>query len=152
MPPNSADEADEQPFNPNGLVDARETIFRGIKVRRGQKSFRDKLFTAYENSCAITACKVADVLEAAHIAPYLGEQTNKVTNGLLLRADLHTLFDCGLLHIEPQSRTIFLASKLRESPDYGRLHGRALRLPKKLSLAPSAEALEEHARLFRRLQ
>ncbi|HEX6784992.1 MAG TPA: HNH endonuclease signature motif containing protein, partial [Sphingomicrobium sp.] len=65
--------------------------------------------------CAITGCAVVDVLEAAHVTPYLGSLTNHVSNGLLLRTDLHTLFDCGLLVIEPKTRTVVIAEALKTS-------------------------------------
>ncbi|WP_200883691.1 HNH endonuclease [Archangium violaceum] len=55
---------------------------------------------AYGGRCALTDCEEPRVLEAAHIFPYHGPQTNHVTNGLLLRADLHVLFDLGLLRTE----------------------------------------------------
>jgi putative restriction endonuclease len=53
--------------------------------------------TVYSGRCAITDCEIDDVLEAAHISPYSGRSSDQVCNGLLLRADVHTLFDCGLL-------------------------------------------------------
>lgn len=83
------------------------------------------------------------VLEAAHINPYLGAKTNDVTNGLLLRADLHTLFDLGLLTVDPNSLRLVVASSLKGS-DYESLHGTALRLPAVTSSRPSQEALEKH--------
>ncbi|EAN8121017.1 HNH endonuclease, partial [Salmonella enterica] len=55
------------------------------------------------------------VLEAAHIHPYLGEKTNVVSNGLLLRADVHTLFDLGLLWVNPADLRIGIAEALRHS-------------------------------------
>ena len=90
---------------------------------------------------------VADVLEAAHITPYLGPHTNHVANGLLLRADLHTLFDCGLVGVDPDSRTVVLHKRLRGS-DYGELHGRPVRWPEADGDAPSGEALRRHAERF----
>lgn len=51
----------------------------------------------YGAECCITGCTVDTLLEAAHIIPYRGDQTNDVTNGLLLRVDLHRLFDAHLL-------------------------------------------------------
>ena len=91
----------------------------------------------------MSGCSVLDVLEAAHIYPYRGPDTNKVDNGLLLRADLHTLFDCGLLAIEPTTLSILVAPTLRGS-EYERLHGRALRLTVRPDMRPSAAALAMH--------
>ena len=84
-------EVDDDGFDPSNIEDARKRISRMIAQRRGQSAFRNNLFDAYGGRCAITGCEVPDVLEAAHIFPYRGEDTNKVVNGLLLRADVHTL-------------------------------------------------------------
>jgi predicted restriction endonuclease len=63
------------------------------------------------------------VLEAAHIFPYRGPQTNHVTNGLLLRADLHVLFDLGLLRIDADSLTVEL-DPILNGTSYAELSGR----------------------------
>lgn len=81
--------------------DDRERALRQIRLRRGQQKFRDNLRTRYGDQCMISGCKVLDVLEAAHVRPYLGALDNHPENGLLLRADLHTLFDLDLVGIEP---------------------------------------------------
>ena len=74
----------------------------------------------------MTGCRVLDVLEAAHIQPHLGEWTNTQSNGLLLRADLHTLLDCSLLAVEPDTLRVVVAPSIRGS-SYGKLHGSPLR-------------------------
>lgn len=84
-------------FDASSIVDARERVLGQIVRRRGQQEFREKLLVAYEGRCAITGCDAIEALEAAHIVPYLGTETNHVQNGLLLRADIHTLFDLGCL-------------------------------------------------------
>jgi HNH endonuclease len=141
----SAEEGDKDPFDPDDVADGRRHIRRTITQRRGQKTFRDALIDAYGGRCAITRCKVRDVLEAAHIFPYLGEETNHVTNGLLLRADLHTLFDLGFIAIDPKTFSILVARGLHGG-EYGRLHGKKLHLPKRRDKYPSKKALEEHRR------
>ena len=138
VPPTAAD-ADG--FDPMSVEDARERISRSITQRRGQERFRDDLIAAYNGRCAITGCSVLDVLEAAHIHPYRGPDTNKVANGLLLRSDIHTLFDCGLLAIDSDTMTVLVAPQLRDS-EYGVLHGRSLCLPASLAQQPSTEALK----------
>lgn len=143
IPPDAADEA---PFDSSSVVDARQKILRSIAQRRGQRAFRDSLINAYGGRCAITGCDVLDVLEAAHIFPYLGPDTNKVDNGLLLRADLHTLFDCSLIGIDPTTLTVVVSEKLRAS-EYGALHGRALRPSRLPAQAPSADALQQRRAL-----
>ena len=84
-------EVDDNAFDPSNIEDARKRISRMIAQRRGQRAFRNNLFDAYGGRCAITGCEVPDVLEAAHIFPYRGEETNKVKNGLLLRVRPETL-------------------------------------------------------------
>ena len=90
-------EAVADPFDPSSIKDAQERISRTIAQRRSQPAFRNALLDAYDRKCAITGCEVVEVLEAAHIYPYRGPDTSKVVNGLLLRADVHTLFDSGLI-------------------------------------------------------
>jgi len=138
----AADDADTNAFDPGGIEDARERVIRGIKIRRGQRNFRDALLVAYGSRCAITGCNITDVLEAAHITPYLGPETNHVSNGLLLRTDLHTLLDCGLIGIDPATRKVLLAPSLRTSADYAHLHGQSLRCASPVSASPSIKALE----------
>ena len=124
----SPHEAIADDYGPIDLTDARNQALRSVVLRRGQKAFRDQLVRAFGGRCAISGCEVLDVLEAAHIVPYLGPATNQVTNGLLVRADLHTLFDCGLIDVDPNSLTITVTPRLRAS-EYGPLHGQPLNLP-----------------------
>lgn len=86
--------------------DEREKLLRQIRARRGQQAFRDELRTRYGDQCVVSGCKTLHVLEAAHIRPYRGEPDNHSDNGLLLRADIHTLFDLDLIGIEPVSLMI----------------------------------------------
>ncbi|MFP3681359.1 HNH endonuclease signature motif containing protein, partial [Pseudomonas sp. SIMBA_041] len=60
-------------------------------------------------------CKVIEILEAAHISPYRGVKDNHQSNGLLLRADIHTLFDLNLIAINPKSFEVELSSNLLTS-------------------------------------
>lgn len=130
-------------FDPSDRTDAREKLIATIVRRRGQVQFREALLRAYDRRCAITGFNVAHALEAAHITPYLGERTNVVSNGLLLRADLHTLFDLGLLWIEPSSMEVRLHSTLADS-SYAPLQGSVLRLPELPADWPDPEALLTH--------
>ena len=142
-------ESDPNPFNPKGIPDACERAMQSIKVRRGQQKFRDKLLDAYGRQCAVSGCNVVDVLEAAHITPFLGGKTNHITNGLLLRADLHTLLDCGShLHcpVHPHTRRVILTKGLHNSPDYKDLHDRRLRAPEPASKGPTTAVLQEAIR------
>jgi hypothetical protein len=145
LPPGfiSSREADEEPYDPNNVEDGREQVMRAIRTRRGQSAFRQALIDAYDGRCAITGCAVLDVLEAAHITPYLGPQTNHVTNGLLLRADLHTLFDLNLIAINPVYFKLIVDPRLLSSA-YLKLQGRKIRLPTGNNDYPSKKALEQH--------
>lgn len=90
---------DSSAYSPVGVEDNRECTLREITKRQGQGAFRSGLLTAYEGRCAITGSAVKQVLEAAHITPFLGPKTNHISNGLLLRSDLHTLWDRGLIYL-----------------------------------------------------
>lgn len=71
----------------------REWQIRQVLKRRGQGRFRASLINAYGGRCAISDCDALDALEAGHVAPYSESVNNAISNGLLLRADLHNLFD-----------------------------------------------------------
>jgi hypothetical protein len=117
--------------------DWREPILRHIMARRGQEAFREALRERYGDRCLMTGCRLLDALEAAHIKPYRGPQDNHPANGLLLRADLHTLFDLNLVGVEPETLIVHVHPSAREA-GYGDLHGRALQYS---SHPPSNEAL-----------
>jgi hypothetical protein len=151
LPPICSEQADDPDFDPDSIHDERERAIRAIRVRRGQPAFRAALLEAYERRCTITGCAVEDVLEAAHITPYLGSLTNHVSNGLLLRTDLHTLFDCGLLAIEPKTRTVVIANALKGS-SYAKIAGKVIRPPKNAASGPSTRNLEKRYRIFEVMQ
>lgn len=122
--------------------DLRERAKREIALRKGQAKFRNSLILAYGGACAITESTVTAVLEAAHIDRYYGTHTNHVTNGLLLRSDIHTLFDLRQLAVS-SAFEILLAPWLLDS-EYRTLHGRTLRLPAKVHARPDVGALARH--------
>lgn len=130
-------------FSPHSIIDAREKTLASIVRRRGQPEFRQTLLEVYGAKCAITGCDVQEALEAVHILPYRGPQTNHPSNGLLLRADIHILFDLGLISVDTKTMTILVASSL-VGTSYGELAGTRLRLPKVGTLCPSQEALDQH--------
>lgn len=126
-----------------GPEDQRERVIAEIVRRRGQPAFRKSLLEAYEQKCAITGCSAPAALEACHIVPYRGEHSHQVRNGILLRADVHTLFDLGLIAIDPQTMTVITSEGL-EGTEYGELRGRVLRLPMNAELHPAEELLRAH--------
>jgi len=134
-------------FDPKSIADGRQRVIVAILQRLGQQAFRRKLLSAYAEQCAVTRCKMVWVLEAAHITPYRGIRTNAVSNGMLLRADIHTLFDLALISIEPIRMKIRVSSLLAGS-QYAEFEGRAPFLPRDTAVQPSMVALEEHHSSF----
>jgi predicted restriction endonuclease len=109
-------------------------------IREGQARFRTELLGAYANQCALSDADAPRALEAAHILPFLGRHSQDVRNGLLLRSDLHTLFDDGLLKIEPRALTVEVHPTLRRTV-YREFAGRRLRVPAKHTAHPDHEWL-----------
>jgi len=130
------------PYTPENVEDGRKRVLREITARQGQAAFRSGLLTAYQGRCAISGCQVSQVLEAAHITPYRGPETNCVTNGLLLRSDLHTLWDQGLIFIDDQMR-LNITESLSGS-EYAVLHMKEIFTPAQGYLKPSMAALKAH--------
>ena len=107
--------------------DPRELQNFAKRVRRGQRAFRDNLLRAYENRCSITGEGPEEVLEAVHIVPHAESGINELDNGLLMRADLHYLFDDGLLSINSETRNIELDDRLQNTSCW-QFNGAQLRL------------------------
>jgi HNH endonuclease len=117
--------------------------------RLGQQSFKAVVLSAYHGECAITGTKIRPVLEAAHIRPvsptHGGE--NRLDNGLLLRSDVHTMFDRGYLAVDPAHR-LLVSPRLRA--DFGngeQFYSRAgsvIALPDRKPDRPGREFLEWH--------
>lgn len=103
--------------------DNRIYKLKSVVQRQGQPQFRERLMEIYERRCAISTCDVTDVLEAAHILPYRGQLTNDVSNGIILRADIHILFDEGLLCFDPQNLQTRLSPVLQENMYYRAFNG-----------------------------
>jgi putative restriction endonuclease len=118
-----------------------------VRPRLGQGSFRVVVTDAYDRRCAITKERTLPVLEAAHIRPYADGGEHRIDNGLLLRRDLHTLFDRGYLTVTPDLK-LDVSRRLKDDWENGReyyaLQGRELWLPKAVGERPRAEYLEWH--------
>lgn len=130
-----------EPFDASSIDDGRRKVLAEVARRQGQAKFRSDLLKIYDGVCAISGCNVPDVLQAAHIVPYLGPQTNHAANGVLLRADIHTLFDLGLMKITPGTHEIVVSPALAQSA-YQDFNGTVLRLPAAKSSRPSMPALQ----------
>jgi len=116
--------------------------------RLGQGAFRVLVTEAYQRRCAITGEKTLPVLQAAHIKPYTQDGPHDVKNGLLLRSDLHTLFDDGYLTL---THDLFVEVSRRLNQDYGngkdyyKFHGQRLQiLPSSTIELPSREFITWH--------
>ncbi|MEE8154808.1 MAG: HNH endonuclease signature motif containing protein [Phycisphaerales bacterium] len=96
-----------------------------ILARRGQRPLRYALLKAYGNHCAITGACPKDLLEVAYIAPFPKGDVNSVENAMLLRSDIHTLWDLNLIGVDPQDLSIHVAKRLRGST-YENLCGRTI--------------------------
>src|SRR5690625_3612718 len=118
-----------------------------IPPGRGQGAFRILVTDAYALRCSVTAEPVLPILEAAHIHPYSAGGEHALNNGLLLRSDLHTLFDRGYLTVTTDSH-VEVSSRIREEFNNGHqfyaLHGKKLRSPNKQCFAPSVDNLRWH--------
>lgn len=99
------------------------------KVRLGQGAFRVLITDAYTRKCAISGEKTLPVLEAAHIKPYSLSGPHFISNGLLLRSDLHKLFDTGYITITSDLK-IEVSKRIREEfqngKEYYQYHGKDL--------------------------
>jgi len=120
-----------------------------VLPRLGQGLFRILVTDAYSRRCAMSGERTLPVLEAAHIKPYTLVKRHEISNGLLMRSDLHRLFDDGYLTVDPKSRCVVVSKRIREEfengRDYYRLQGRVLREPNEAWARPSLENLEYHA-------
>lgn len=118
-----------------------------VRPRLGQGSFRVLVTDAYERRCAVTAERVLPVLQAAHIRPYARGGEHRVDNGLLLRSDLHTLFDRGYMTVTPEL-CLEVSHRIREDFDNGRhyyaLHGQRVREPRPPHSRPAPDLLRWH--------
>jgi putative restriction endonuclease len=118
-----------------------------VRPRLGQGSFRVIVTDAYERRCAITGERVLPVLEAAHIRPFALGGEHRTDNGLLLRSDIHTLFDRGYVTVAPDLRVEIsprIRSEFENGRDYYALHGRAMRVPERALDRPAIEQLRWH--------
>jgi hypothetical protein len=140
-------ESENGEFDSDNISDERQKRSRNVVDRPGQKKFRSDLMKAYGGCCAITDCPVESVLHAAHIIPFLGAKTDHPSNGLLLRVDIHKLFDSRHLGINPDTKKVEISPILRNTCYQG-LSGQPLRLPKSKTERPNYKALLKRYQLF----
>jgi HNH endonuclease len=120
-------------------------------VRVGQHAFKALVQEAYGRRCAVTGARIVPVLQAAHIRPVTSEGENRVDNGLLLRSDVHTLFDRGYLGVHPTERVLMVSPRLRQEYGngeefYARARARGVvASPTRRADRPNAKFLQWHA-------
>lgn len=129
------------PGSPRGRVEG------AYWVRRGQRWFASKMMTTYGRQCAISGSHISPTLQAAHIRPVAREGRHDVTNGLLLRSDVHTLFDAGYLGVDEHHR-LQVSRQLKLEYGNGREFyeraGSVISLPSREDERPSTEAVTWH--------
>jgi putative restriction endonuclease len=118
-----------------------------VRPRLGQRTFRIAVTDAYGRACSVSDEHSLPALDAGHIRPFGEGGEHDVSNGLLLRADLHRLFDKGYITIDEQLRLV-VSSRLKEEFHNGRsyypYHGKHIRLPGRDRDRPHREALRWH--------
>lgn len=136
---------DDLDFDPAEVVDERDRRLMAIAAREGRDKFRTALLEAYGGRCAVTGYDAPDTLQAAHIFPYMGPATNRVTNGLLLRADIHLLFDRGAITVHERTYEVLVKPHLERTEYSAVLGGHLrLRLPRLVRDRPATAALRSH--------
>ena len=93
-----------------------------MALREGQEAFKQEIIAVHGPACMISGCEVLAVIEAAHIKPFRGVIDNSLGNGLLLRSDIHKLFDDLLLGVNPNTLEIKVADSILHS-EYGQFDG-----------------------------
>lgn len=118
-----------------------------VRPRLGQGLFSLAVRDAYRGACAVTREHSGPVLEAAHIRPYAQGGQHRIDNGLLLRSDLHRLFDRGYVTVTPDYR-FKVGNRLRDEFQNGRsyyaLNGNGIELPSSEAWRPNREFLDWH--------
>lgn len=118
-----------------------------IRPRLGQGAFRVLVTDIYNRRCAITQERTLPALEAAHIRPYNDGGEHEARNGLLLRRDIHSLFDAGYVTVTPDLR-FEVSRRIKEEFDNGKhyyaLHGQAISTPPDMAQHPDPAALSWH--------
>jgi putative restriction endonuclease len=118
-----------------------------IAPRLGQGTFRVMVTDLYKRRCAITQEKTLPALEAAHIRPYADGGMHEAQNGLLLRRDVHSLFDSGYVTVTPDLH-FEVSRRIREEFENGKhyyaLHGQTIEVPDSVHHRPDPAALRWH--------
>lgn len=138
------DELTGLPSTVAGPVFGRDQL---VTHRVGQQAFKGLVLTSYDRRCAITGNHIAPTLQAAHIRPVSKEGPNAVSNGLLLRSDVHTLLDLGYLSLNPRHElqvSTRLRSEWGNGEEFYDRAGEPIRVPTRRADRPDREFVEWH--------
>jgi putative restriction endonuclease len=133
-----------QPWHRSGPVFGDPRL---APYRLGQQAFKAVVLDAYHRQCAITGTHIPPVFQAAHVRPVTEGGEHRLDNGLLLRSDVHIMFDQGYLGVDPQYR-LRVSPQLREEFGNGEhfyaREGQVIELPGRRADRPHREFLEWH--------
>jgi putative restriction endonuclease len=118
-----------------------------VPPRLGQGAFRLLVTDTYRRQCAVTQERTLPALDAAHIRPYAEGGMHEISNGLLLRRDLHSLFDRGYVTVTPELRfevSHRIKEEFENGRDYYALHGREVHVPARLTARRDPAVLAWH--------
>lgn len=97
------------------------------RLERPLQQWLRNLLLSQHGQCQVTGTTCVSVLEACHIVPVKNGGEDLLGNALLLRTDLHRLFDAGLMRFRPSNHgwQIELDSSVNDLV-YRQLNGREL--------------------------
>lgn len=138
-------------MRPPGFGEAQEQARYGepvlVRPRLGQGAFRILITDNYRRRCAVSGERTLPALDAAHIRPFADGGLHVASNGILMRRDIHSLFDLGYVTITPKLE-FEVSKRIREEYENGRhyyaLHGSSVAVPESADLRPDAAALSWH--------
>jgi putative restriction endonuclease len=118
-----------------------------IRPRLGQGAFRVLVTDIYHRRCAVTGERTLPALDAAHIQPYAEGGGHVPPNGLLLRRDIHSLFDAGYVTVTPEYRfevSRRIRDEFENGRDYYAMHGKGIAVPDRADRKPDRRFLSWH--------
>lgn len=115
--------------NDDGINMPLEVSASAIRVRRGEVRLRNQLIRDYRSECAISGKCAKDLLEVAYVAPYPAGDVHSTRNTVLLRTDLHTMWDLNLIGVDPDTMEVHISDKMRGTY-YESFVGAKLALPR----------------------
>lgn len=129
------------------IIETNEQKYYQSLARPGQNDFRKRIIDAYNGKCTLTGCSTIHVLEAAHIMPYSSTMCDDTSNGILMRNDIHRLFDKNLIVIQPDNFSVRLHQSIQGN--YKTIvTQKTITLPKAVDKIHFSKNLEERLALF----